>query len=94
MKSLGTLLQKKDIFQKKTVLDEKTAFYIFREVIREEFGKQGAGKLIPDYFHNKTIFVKFTSSAWASELRLMRKEVIKKINKKLGGNLIEEIKFK
>lgn len=94
MKSLGTLLQKKDVFQKKTVLDEKTAFYIFREVIREEFGKQGASKLIPDYFQKKTIFVKFTSSAWASELRLMQKEIIKKINAKLGGKFIEEIKFK
>jgi len=59
MKSLRVLLQKKDIFPKKTVLDEKTAFYIFREVIREEFGNQGAHKLIPDYFQKKTIFVKF-----------------------------------
>jgi len=94
MKSLGTLLQKKDLFQKKMVLDEKTVFYIFREVIREEFGKQGAAKLIPDYFQRKTIFIKFTSSAWASELRLTQKEIIKKINEKLGGKLIEEIKFK
>jgi len=88
------LLQKKDVFRKKTVLDEKTAFYIFREVIREEFGKQGASKLIPDYFSEKTIFVRFTSSAWASELRLTRKEIIQKINEKLGGKLIKEIKFK
>jgi len=94
MKSLGVLLRKKDVFQKKTVLDEKTAFYVFREVIREEFGNQGAVKLIPDYFNKKTIFVKFTSSAWASELRLMSKEIIKKINEKLGSKLIEEIKFK
>ncbi|MBU2028773.1 DUF721 domain-containing protein [Patescibacteria group bacterium] len=94
MKSLGTLLRKKDVLQKKTVLDEKTAFYIFREVIKEEFGKQGAAKLIPDYFQKKTIWVKFTSSAWASELRLTRKEIIKKINEKLGSKLIEEIKFK
>lgn len=94
MRSLGALLQKKDVFRKKTVLDEKTAFYIFREVIQEEFGKQGASKLIPDYFSQKTIFVKFTSSAWASELRLTRKEIIKRINEKLGSQLIEEIKFK
>ncbi len=94
MKSLGALLQKKDVRQKKTFLDEKTAFYIFREVIKEEFGNQGAAKLIPDYFSKKTIFVKFTSSAWASELRLMQKEIIRKINEKLGGKLIEEIKFK
>jgi predicted nucleic acid-binding Zn ribbon protein len=94
MKSLGVLLRKKDVFQKKTILDEKTAFYIFREVIKEEFGKQGASKLIPDYFSDKTIFVKFTSSAWASELRLTRQEIIKKINEKLGGRLIKEIKFK
>jgi predicted nucleic acid-binding Zn ribbon protein len=94
MKSLGTLLQKKDLFRKKTVLDEKTAFYIFREVIEEEFGNQGASKLIPDYFQQKTIFVKFTSSAWASELRLTRKEILKKINERLGDKLIDEIKFK
>jgi len=94
MKSLGALLQKKDVFQKKTVLDEKTAFYIFREVIKEEFGKQGAAKLIPDYFQKKTIFIKFTSSAWASELQLTRQEIIRKINERLGGKLIDEIKLK
>jgi predicted nucleic acid-binding Zn ribbon protein len=75
-------------------LDEKTAFYIFREVIREEFGNQGASKLIPDYFSQKTIFVKFTSSVWASELRLTRQEIIHKINNRLGGKLIDEIKLK
>jgi predicted nucleic acid-binding Zn ribbon protein len=94
MRSLGALLQKKDLFRKKTVLDEKTVFYVFQEIVREEFGKQGAAKLIPDYFQKKTIFVKFTSSAWASELRLTRKEIIQKINTKLGGQLIKEIKFK
>lgn len=94
MKSLGNLLRKKNVFQKKTVLDEKTAFYIFREVIREEFGQQGAQKLIPDYFRQKTIFIRFTSSAWAAELRLMSREIIAKINKRLGNKLIDEIKFK
>ncbi len=94
MKKISSLLRKKKFSQKKTVLDEKTAFYVFREVIKEEFGNQGAAKLIPDYFSQGVIFVKFQSSAWGSELWLMRQEIVKKINQKLGGDFLEGIKLK
>ena len=93
MKSLKNLLYKRE--NKKTVsLTDKDIFYIFNRVIKEEFGNVGASKLRPDYFKNKTIFVKLTSSAWASELFSNRNTIIKKINKELGDDAIREIKIK
>jgi len=93
MKSLGSLLSKRKNTTKIS-LSDKDIFYIFNRVIKEEFGNVGASKLRPDYFKNKTIFVKLTSSAWASELFSNRNTIIKKINKELGEGAIKEIKLK
>jgi len=97
MKSLGSLLKKKLSGKKvdrKTELDEKTVFFIFKKIIQEEFGNIGSAKLLPDYFGKKTLFIKATSSAWASELWLERNKIVRKMNKELGEGSIREIKMK
>jgi len=93
MKSLKNLLYKRKE-TKKISLTDKDIFYIFNRVIKEEFGNVGASKLRADYFKNGTIFIKLTSSAWASELFMNRNTIIKKINKELGEGAIKEIKLK
>ncbi|MFZ2975147.1 MAG: DUF721 domain-containing protein [Candidatus Moraniibacteriota bacterium] len=93
MKSLKNLLYKRKE-TKKISLTDKDFFYIFNRVIKEEFGNVGASKLRADYFKNGTIFIKLTSSAWASELFSNRNTIIKKINKELGEGAIKEIKIK
>ena len=93
MKSLKSLLNKRE--NKKVVhLTDKDVFFIFSKIIKEEFGNVGASKLKADYFKNKTIFIKYTSSAWAGELFSNRTGIIRKLNKELGNGTIKEIKIK
>jgi hypothetical protein len=93
MKLLKNLLYKREN-KKSIALTDKDIFYIFNRIIKEEFGNIGASKLKADYFKNKTIFVKSSSSAWANELFLSRNMIIRKINKELGEGVIREIKMK
>jgi len=97
MKSLASLL-KKDFFKKnhrkKTEVDDKTIFFIFKKIIREEFGAIGSEKFIPDKFSNKTVFIKSTSPAWSAEMWMNEKRIAAKINQELGEELVEEIKIK
>lgn len=93
MKTFKNLLSEKRN-QKKTVLDDKTVFYIFKKIIQAEFGNIGSHKFIPDYFSNKILFIKSESSAWKAELWLNRNKIIRKINQEIGQEEIKEIKIK
>lgn len=93
MDLIRNYLSKKNIFQPRA-LDDQTIFFVFRKVIKEEFGNVGAEKLIPDYYNNKTIFVKSDSSAWASEIWLNKDRIVRKMNIELGEGSIEKIKVK
>lgn len=97
MKSLKNLLDKKigaKKIAKSFTLDNKDVFYIFNRIIKEEFGNMGAGKLKPDYFGKKILHVKAESPTWASELWLNKKELIRKMNKEFGQEIITDIKTK
>ncbi len=92
MKLIKNYLSKKNVFQIKN-LDDKTIFYIFKKVVREEFGNIGVANLRPEYYKDKTIFVKSDSSVWSSELWLNRDKVVRKINAEIGGKIIDRIKI-
>jgi hypothetical protein len=91
MKSIKNYLSKKDLFQVRNI-DEKTIFYIFRKVVKEEFGNIGADKFKTEYFKDKTIFIKSDSSVWSSELWLNKDKIVRKINQEAGGKVVEKIK--
>lgn len=93
MKSLKDLLIKKrtTISQE---LDDKTVFYIFKKIIKEEFGNIGVEKLKPDFYKNKTIFIKPINSVWAAELWSNRVKIIRKINIEIGREVVKKIKTK
>lgn len=93
MKLLKNYLAKKNIFQPKR-LDDQTVFFVFKKVVKEEFGNVGIEKLVPDHYQNQTIFVKSDSSAWASELWLQKNLILRKMNKELGAGTIEKITIK
>jgi hypothetical protein len=93
MKILKKYLTKKNIFQKRT-LDDQTIFYVFKKVIKDEFGNVGAEKFIPDYYKNKTLFIKSDSSTWASELWTNKVRIVRKLNAELGEGSIDGIKVK
>lgn len=93
LKLLKDYLEKRNVQQAQN-LDDKTIFYVFRKVIKEEFGNVGAAKLVPDFYKHKTIFVKSESSAWASELWLNKDRVVRQMNKELGEGSVEKIHVK
>ena len=93
MKALSDILGKRD-FRKVQALDDKTIFFVFRKVIRAEFGNVGAEKFIPDYFANKTLFVKAESAVWSTELWTNRGKITMLINREIGDEVVERIKMK
>lgn len=94
MQSIQNLLKKKHSLKRAPVLDEKTILFVFKKIIQKKFGEMGREKLIPDFFSKKTIFVKSKSPAWAAELWLNKKMIIREINKDLGLGEVEKIKIK
>lgn len=93
MELIRSYLAKKNVFQSRA-LDDQTVFYVFKKIIKEEFGNVGMEKLIPDYYNNKTIFVKSESSNWASEMWLQKDRIVRKMNAELGSGAVEKIKIK
>ena len=91
MKKIGSLLDKRRLARKK--IDQETVFYIFRQIIKEEYGKQGAENIVPVFFRDRKIFIKSTGSMWASEILTNKKHVIKKINEHLGEEEIAELEI-
>ncbi len=93
MRSLKSLLNKRK--SKKIIsLADKDVFFVFKKIIKNEFGQLGLGKFKPDYYKKGTIFIKAESSVWANELFSNRNKIIRGINKELGKKIIKEIKLK
>ncbi|NTW26718.1 MAG: DUF721 domain-containing protein [Candidatus Moranbacteria bacterium] len=90
MKTLGSFIDKKTLVRR-TVIDEKSVFYVFGLIIKEEYGKQGAENITPVFFKDKKIFIKASGSTWASEIWLRRSYIVKKVNKELGGEEIIDL---
>ena len=91
MKLLKNFLNRKR-FNKKTDLDEKTVFYIFKKVIKREYGRMGEENIQPRFYKKGKIFIKTQSSNWANEIWLNRQSLVEKINQELGSDEIKEIK--
>jgi predicted nucleic acid-binding Zn ribbon protein len=48
----------------------------------------------PAAFKGRILLVHVTSSTWIHQLQFLKKEMIAKLNNKLGKTLIEDLKFK
>lgn len=90
MKNIGILLNKKKL-AKPSTLDPETVFYVFRQIIKEEYGKQGERNIKPVFFKGGKIFLKAAGSTWTSEVLFQKKEITEKINERLGSREIEDL---
>ena len=90
MKTLGSFLNKKTLVRR-TNIDEKSVFYVFQLIIKEEYGRQGTENITPVFFKEKKIFIKASGSTWASEIWLRRKQIVTRVNKELGGEEIIDL---
>ncbi len=61
----------------------------FVELLGEELGSHAK----PQFLKNRTLTVTCTSSTLAQEIRLRQKEIVEKINEKLGKNEVDRIRY-
>lgn len=90
MKKVGNLIDK--VFRKLGLTkryNEQKAVLIWEEVV----GKRISEKAKPLYVREGKLVVEVENSAWMSELHFLKREIMGKLNKKLGSFIIEDIHF-
>ena len=73
----------------KKALDQEDAVFIWGEVVGKNISKVTEAKGVD----KGTLFIKTESATWRQELHMQKKEIINKINKKIGSIAIKEIRF-
>ena len=88
---LSTLLQKV-IYQKKWQkrLEIHNVFHFWENVV----GSEVASHAQPSVIHGNTLWVEVTDSVWIQQLQFMKYELLKKINKQLYLEDLEDIRFR
>ena len=66
---------------------------LWKIAVKEKFSEQASKKSRAIYFKNKTLTIAVFGSTWAQEFQLRQNEIAEEINRKLGRNIIERIKF-
>ena len=73
----------------KKALDQEDAVFIWGEIVGKNISKVTEAKGVD----KGTLLVKTESATWRQELHMQKKEIINKINKKIGSIAIKEIRF-
>ena len=68
---------------------QNNALNIWNEVVGEKVAKNTE----PDRVEHGVIIIKVSSPTWRQELYFQKNEIIKKINNKIGKNVIRDIRF-
>jgi predicted nucleic acid-binding Zn ribbon protein len=98
MKNISTFLKKtkKKVQRQHKIspnIDDRTIMHLFSLAIRGEYGRQGEKNIAPKFYKNGIIFVSIQNSIWAQELWMRRSFFVKKLNDKIGSNVIKNIKI-
>jgi predicted nucleic acid-binding Zn ribbon protein len=73
----------------KKALDQEDAVFIWGEVVGKNISKVTEATGVD----KGTLVIKTESATWRQELHMQKKEIINKINKKIGSIAIKEIRF-
>lgn len=68
---------------------EQKALLVWEELV----GERIAGKTNPLYARDGNLVVEVENSTWMNELQFLKREIIEKLNKKLGQWVINDIHF-
>lgn len=68
---------------------QNNALNIWNDVV----GKSVAKNTTPERVEHGVVIVKVSSPTWRQELYFQKKEIINKINKAIGKNVIRDIRF-
>ena len=83
---LFPILKKKGMLSQ---LEELKALLVWDEVV----GKKIAKKTKPERIENGVLFIKTRGAAWRQELSFHKVQMIASLNKKLGNDIVKDIKF-
>ena len=90
MKSIDTVL---DSFLKNTGLssgvNQQKAVELWSEIVGDKIAENTEAVSVK----HGVLFVKANSSTWSQELQLKKKEVLSKINKRIGKKTITDLRF-
>ena len=73
----------------KSALKQETAVILWGKIVGEAVSSVTNAERI----ESGTLVVKVKTSVWRQELHMQKKEIIKKINKKIGTTAIRDIRF-
>ncbi|MFL3013656.1 MAG: DUF721 domain-containing protein [Candidatus Neomarinimicrobiota bacterium] len=73
----------------KKAIDQEGAVFIWNDVVGKNISKVTKATKVD----KGTLIVKTESATWRQELHMQKKEIINKINKKIGSVAIKEIRF-
>lgn len=68
---------------------EQKALLVWDDLV----GERIAGKTRPLYAREGTLVVEVENSTWMNELQFLKREIVEKLNKKLGEWVINDIHF-
>lgn len=66
---------------------------ITEKIIEKIFGKKMTMHIKPLYLKNRTLTVSCTNSTVAQELKLQEPDILERLTKKLGKNLVDRIRY-
>ncbi len=73
----------------KTALDQEAAVTFWNNIVGETVSSVTEAERV----ESGTLVVRVETSVWRQELQMQKKEIIKKINKKIGTKAIRDIRF-
>lgn len=93
MRSLKDFIGKREGAVQPASIDDKTVFFIFRKMIREEYGTRGIAELEPVSFVDGVLSVKANNPLYSSELWIRREKVREKMNVALEQDVVLELRL-
>lgn len=93
MRSLRDYIGQRSDGDQETPLDDKTVFFLFRKIIKEEYGIRGVAELEPVAYLDGVLSVKPSNPLYSSELWIRREQIIDRMNVALERDVIREIRL-
>ncbi|MFZ1626554.1 MAG: DciA family protein [Candidatus Moraniibacteriota bacterium] len=93
MRSLKEFIGERGGEPKETLLDDKTVFFIFRKIIREEYGLRGSLELEPTAFGDGVLSVKANNPLYSNELWIHRVSILERVNTALEKEAVTELRL-
>lgn len=93
MRSLRDFIGKREGNFHVSQLDDKTVFFLFRKIIREEYGNRGVNELSPVIFSEGVLSIKASNPLYSNELWMRRDVLIDRMNRELGEVGVTEVKL-